>query len=93
MWNYSRVSLVCCTARKNILPQAIDMANKNHDYVKILTKFRYHRMMHTQPKPAAEFGTEAADKRDTPAVTEETTPSGAKLKVVHPVGNSSLRPQ
>lgn len=50
-------------------------------------------MMNTQPKPAAEFGAEAADKRDVPAVTEETTPSGAKLKVVHPVGNSSLRPQ
>lgn len=49
--------------------------------------------MNTQPKPAAEFGAEAADKRDVPAVTEETTPSGIKLKVVHPVGNSPLRPQ
>lgn len=69
------------------------MVTKNTAYVKILTKFRYHRKMNTQPKTAAEFGDEAADKRDTPAVTEETTASGAKLKVVHPVGNSSLRPQ
>ena len=69
------------------------MTNKNITYVKFLTKFRYHRKMNTQPKPAAEFGAEAADKRDVPAVTEETTPSGIKLKVVHPVGNSPLRPQ
>lgn len=49
--------------------------------------------MNTQSKPATEFGAEAADRRDVPAVTEETTSSGVKLKVVHPVGNSALRPQ
>jgi hypothetical protein len=78
---------------KNIAVQPVDMTTKNMLYVKFLTKFRYHRKMNTQPKTATEFRDEAADKRDAPAVTEETTPSGSKLKVVHPVGNSPLRPQ